>query len=65
MLGFGTTVIVLIIDYREVVLGHEMLSSIIHTIYKCVLLLGLLLIAKSLQLVLGIMLLNHQLGKSS
>jgi hypothetical protein len=36
MLGAGTTLMVLIIHYREVILGSKMLSSIIHAINKCV-----------------------------
>jgi hypothetical protein len=35
-LSTRTTIIVLIIDNREVILGHEMLSDIIYTIYQCI-----------------------------
>jgi hypothetical protein len=32
-LSARTTIIILIIDYREVILGHEVFSGIIYTIY--------------------------------
>jgi hypothetical protein len=34
--GTWTTLIILIIDHVEVVLGHKVFSSFKHTIYKCV-----------------------------
>jgi hypothetical protein len=37
-LSARTTIIILITNYREVILGHKVLSSIIYTIYQCILL---------------------------
>jgi hypothetical protein len=37
-----TTLIFLIIGHREIILGHEELSRVIHTIYQCILLLFLI-----------------------
>jgi hypothetical protein len=35
-LAAKTTIIIGIVDCREVILGHEMLSSIIYIIYQCI-----------------------------
>jgi hypothetical protein len=42
-LSARTTIIILIIDYREVIVGHEVLSGIIYTLYQCI---PLLIISK-------------------
>jgi hypothetical protein len=32
-----STLIILIIGYRKVILGHKILSGVVHAIYKCAL----------------------------